>query len=195
MQAKKRRKIDSKYAKNSLFTKDFFAFLLTYFPFFLTLFIFLNSMKIVLYQPQIPQNTGNIVRTCAVSGNELVLIKPLGFSVTDRWLKRAGLDYWEGVSVSTVEVEEFTTLLDSSRDSFYFFSSKASQKYTSIEYKKNDWLIFGSETHGLPAHFQEKWPTQFATIPMQPHARCLNLATSVGIVTYEAWRQQDFISI
>lgn len=149
-------------------------------------------MNIILYQPQIPQNTGNIVRTCAVTGSSLTLVRPLGFSVTDRWLKRAGLDYWEGVQVSFLDdLEEYLRNLDTP---FYFLSSKAKQKYSDVHYTANDTLIFGSETAGLPARFQEIWPEKFTTIPMVGGVRCLNLATSVGIVTYEAWRQQNFTS-
>jgi tRNA (cytidine/uridine-2'-O-)-methyltransferase len=148
-------------------------------------------MKIILFQPQIPQNTGNIVRTCSVTGASLTLVRPLGFSVTDRWLKRAGLDYWEGVDVTFLDdLEQF---LDKTTEPFYFFSSKASQKYTDIHYGPHDTLIFGSETSGLPTHFTERWPERFATIPMIPESRCLNLATSAGIVLYEAWRQQGFV--
>lgn len=147
-------------------------------------------MRIVLFQPQIPQNTGNIVRSCAVTGSSLILVKPLGFSVTDRWLKRAGLDYWEGVDVSFIDNLE--SFLETTPDNFYFFSSKASQRYSDLAYTHNDLLIFGSETTGLPKQFSERWPNRFATIPMVSGARCLNLATSVGIVLYEAWRQQQF---
>lgn len=147
-------------------------------------------MKIILYQPQIPQNTGNIVRSCSVTGSSLALVRPLGFSVTDRWLKRAGLDYWEGVDVSFID--DLEAYLENTPERFYFFSSKAEQKYSEITYCPNDLLIFGSETSGLPSHFSDKWPDKFATIPMIPEARCLNLATSVGIVLYEAWRQQSF---
>lgn len=147
-------------------------------------------MKIVLYQPQIPQNTGNIVRTCSVTGSSLTLIRPLGFSVTDRWLKRAGLDYWEGVNVSFQDDLDF--YLQNTTQQFYFFSSKAKKTYSDINYNPDDILIFGSETSGFPQHFADKWPERFATIPMVPEARCLNLATSVGIVLYEAWRQQNF---
>lgn len=147
-------------------------------------------MKIVLYQPQIPQNTGNIVRTCSVTGCDLILVRPLGFSITSRWLKRAGLDYWEGVNVDIIDnLEE--RLSEASND-FYFFSSKASKLYSDVSYKKDDWLIFGSETSGLPPEFSKKWPEKFATIPMLPNARCLNLATSAGIVIYESWRQLKF---
>ncbi|HEV8050859.1 MAG TPA: tRNA (cytidine(34)-2'-O)-methyltransferase [Parachlamydiaceae bacterium] len=147
-------------------------------------------MKLILFQPQIPQNTGNIVRTCSVTGSSLTLVRPLGFSVTDRWLKRAGLDYWEGVEVSFLDdLEEY---LQNTTQNFYFFSSKAEKTYSDIDYKRDDLLIFGSETSGLPQHFVDRWPERFARIPMVAESRCLNLATSVGIVLYEAWRQQGF---
>lgn len=148
-------------------------------------------MKVILYQPQIPQNTGNVVRTCAVTGTDLILVGPLGFSISDRWLKRAGLDYWEGVNVSLIE--DLMNYLESTQSSFYFFSSKATNLYTSATYQSDDLLIFGSETHGLPEIFFEKWPEKFVKLPMVPGVRCLNLATSVGIAVYEAKRQQGFL--
>ena len=149
-------------------------------------------MKIILFEPQIPQNTGNIVRTCAVTGTDLILYNP-GFSTSDRMLKRAGLDYWEGVNVQLIEeFEELEKMLTEATGNFHFFSSKASKRYTDISYAKDDWLIFGSETTGLPSIVFEKWPERFATIPMREGARCLNLATSAGVVIYEAWRQQNF---
>lgn len=147
-------------------------------------------MKIVLYQPQIPQNTGNIIRTCAVTGSDLILVEPLGFSITDRWLKRAGLDYWKEVKIDIID--DLENYLENQKDQFYFFSSKATTRYDKVPYQSNDVLIFGSETQGLPAPFSTKWPERFATIPMVPDVRCLNLATSAGIVVYEAWRQQNF---
>jgi tRNA (cytidine/uridine-2'-O-)-methyltransferase len=147
-------------------------------------------MKVILFQPQIPQNTGNIVRTCAVTGNELILVAPMGFSVNDRWLKRAGLDYWEGVPVSIID--DLEAYLESTSLPFYFFSSKVKKKYSDIEFSNDSILIFGSETSGLPEHYAERWPERFATIPMLPESRCLNLATSAGIVIYEAWRQQNW---
>lgn len=147
-------------------------------------------MKIILYQPQIPQNAGNIVRTCAVTGCDLIMVTPLGFSTHDRWLKRAGLDYWEGVDVSFIDNLE--AYLAQQTSPFYFFSSKATQRHTSVTYPTDSLLIFGSETTGLPSALFEKWPEYFVTLPMQPGARCLNLATSVGIGIYEAWRQQGF---
>lgn len=150
-------------------------------------------MHIVLYQPQIPQNCGNIVRTCAVTGCRLTLVAPLGFSVNDRWLKRAGLDYWEGVQVEVVD--DFEALLNSAPANCYFFSSKAKCRYDKVIYGKDDMLIFGSETSGLPPITIDEKKGRFVTLPMQPNQRCLNLATSVGIALYEAWRQQDFFCI
>lgn len=147
-------------------------------------------MKIILYQPQIPQNTGNIVRTCAVTGSELMMVRPLGFSTSDRWLKRAGLDYWEGVPIEFID--DLEHYLDTTSSPFYFFSSKAEKFHTDVCYASDSSLIFGSETTGLPAHFHERWPERFVKLPMIAGARCLNLATSVGIGLYEAWRQNGF---
>jgi tRNA (cytidine/uridine-2'-O-)-methyltransferase len=148
-------------------------------------------VKIVLVHPQIPQNTGSIVRLCAVTGNALILVPPMGFSTASRHLKRAGLDYWEGVDVqiaTTTWEEELAQLTVP----FYFFSSHAQRTYTDVAYTPNDYLIFGSETTGLPSHWHERWPDRFLTIPMQAGQRCLNLANSASIVVYEAWRQQGF---
>lgn len=150
-----------------------------------------TRMKVVLFQPQIPQNTGNVVRTCSVTGSGLILIHPLGFSVNDRWLKRAGLDYWEGVDVEQYECLE--TLLDQTDCPFYFFSSKGETLYTDVPYTDDTLLIFGSETEGLPEHFHKKWPDRFIKIPMLENARCLNLATSVGIGLYNAYRACSII--
>ncbi len=145
-------------------------------------------MRIILFQPQIPQNAGNIVRTCAVTGSDLTLVRPLGFKTSDKWLKRAGLDYWEGVNVSFVD--DLESYLD--KESFYFFSSKATRYYTDIPYRPQDLLIFGSETSGLPKSFHEKWPDRFYKIPMREGSRCLNLSNAVAIVIYEAWRRFNF---
>lgn len=147
-------------------------------------------MKIVLHQPQIPQNTGNIVRSCSVTGAELMLVRPLGFSVSDRWLKRAGLDYWEEVHVEIID--DLESLLACAPHPFYFFSSKGTTCYTDVQYTREDWLIFGSETSGLPPHFMERWPSRFVTLPMKNGARCLNLANCASIALYEAWRQLSF---
>lgn len=144
-------------------------------------------MKVILFQPQIPQNTGNVVRTCSVTGSGLILVGPLGFEISDRWLKRAGLDYWAGVEVEVIDnLEEY---LENSSHSFYFFSSKATKLYTEMKYDPDDMLIFGSETTGLPEEYFLRWPERFVKLPMVEGARCLNLATSVGIGVYEALRQ------
>lgn len=147
-------------------------------------------MKIILFQPQIPQNTGNIVRTCSATGASLILVRPLGFSTASRHLKRAGLDYWNGVDVEEInDLHQY--LLEETRP-FFFFSSKASKPYTSASFTTDSILIFGSETSGLPPVFFENWEDRFYTIPMKEEARCLNLANSAAIVIYEALRQTHF---
>jgi len=148
---------------------------------------------VVLFQPQIPQNTGNVVRTCKVTNSGLVLVKPLGFSTSDRALKRAGLDYWDGVSVKLIDHLE--TYLQETSCPFYFFSSHASKRYTDVSYGPDDLLIFGSETGGLPSSFHQKWPHLFLTLPMNKNSRCLNLSNTVSIVLYEALRQEGFRSL
>lgn len=145
-------------------------------------------MKIILFQPQIPQNTGNIVRTCKTAGADLILVRPLGFSVTDRWLKRAGLDYWDGVNVE--QIDDLEDYLENTTAPFFFLSSKVEKSYYECDLSHPDTiLIFGSETTGLDPKFEAKWPEKFATIPMIEGSRCLNLATSVGIVLFDARRQ------
>lgn len=150
-------------------------------------------MKIVLYQPQIPQNAGNVARTCAVTGSQLTLVRPLGFTISNRRLKRAGLDYWDDVEWQVID--DLEAMLQNTGARFFFFSSKASPGYSEIEYERDDLLIFGSETTGLPDHFWEKWPDRFYTIPQRSGARCLNLSNSVAIVLYEALRQQQFATL
>ena len=150
-------------------------------------------MKIVLFQPEIPQNAGNIVRTCKATGSSLLLVRPLGFSTSSRHLKRAGLDYWDGVDVS--ETDDLNALLDKENRPFFFFSSKASKSYTEAPFTEDSLLIFGSETRGLPPLYFEKWEDRFYTIPMKKEARCLNLSNSCAIVLYEALRQNQFLSL
>lgn len=147
-------------------------------------------MKIILFQPQIPQNTGNIVRTCSVTGNGLLLVRPTGFSTSNRRLKRAGLDYWEMVTVDFID--DLDAYLESTQTPFYFFSSKATALYTEPIYSPDSLLIFGSETTGLPQNFHAKYPNKFYTLPMNEKSRCLNLSNAVSIVVYEAWKQQGF---
>lgn len=147
-------------------------------------------MEVVLFQPEIPQNAGNVVRTCAVTGCSLTLVRPLGFLWSDKRLRRAGLDYWDGVDVNFVD--DVVTYLESRSSRCYFFSSKATKTYCDVAYHHDDALVFGSETSGLPEILWQRYPEKFVTIPMVPGARCLNLATTVGIIVFEAWRQQGF---
>ena len=147
-------------------------------------------MKIVLFQPQIPQNTGNIARTCAATNTPLVLVKPLGFSLSSRQMKRAGLDYWDRVQLEVVDGIE-----EALQGPCFFFSSKAKRSYATAVYPKDALLVFGSETEGLPNDLWKKYPDRFYMIPMVEEQRCLNLASSVAIALYEALRQQEFISL
>lgn len=150
-------------------------------------------MNIVLFQPEIPQNTGNIARTCAATGAKLHLIKPLGFSIDEKSVKRAGLDYWELLEITTYEnAEEFFE--KNSGGNFYFSSTKASKTYTEFKFKENDYLVFGRETSGLPDWIMEEYSENLMRIPMVDleKARSLNLSNAVAIVLYEALRQNDF---
>lgn len=147
----------------------------------------------MLFQPQIPQNTGNIVRTCAVTGSDLILVPPFGFSLSSRHLKRAGLDYWEGVKMK--QVDNLFDYLENLADPFYFFSTKGEKVYTDVDYTMADHLVFGSETAGLPPLFHERWKDRFYRLPMKKGARCLNLANTVSVVLYEALRQNNFMHL
>lgn len=152
-------------------------------------------MQIALYRPQIPQNTGNVARSCAVTGTSLRLFAPMGFTIAEPKLKRAGLDYWPLVDVQLVHDEE--AWLAQYADRSIFFSSHTKKNYTDIVYQEDSILVFGSETAGLPLEWVDRWPQRFVTIPMRSieEARCLNLATSVGIGLYEALRQTGFRTI
>lgn len=145
-------------------------------------------MNVVLFEPEIPPNTGNVARLCLATNTNLYLKKPLGFSLEDKYLKRAGLDYWEHVRYQLIDnMEELYTRFPNSN--FYYLSTKASKSYTQIHYKSDDFLVFGPETRGLPEElvFQSG---KGITIPMlNDKVRSLNLATAVGIVLYEAIRQ------
>lgn len=148
-------------------------------------------LNIVLVEPEIPQNTGNIARTCAATGSNLHLVKPLGFSVEDRYLKRAGLDYWNRVNIKYYE--SFSELKDRySGADFYYSSTKALKAYTDISYTDNCFVVFGKETAGLPEELLKENREWCIRIPMKENIRSLNLSNSVAIVTYEALRQQDF---
>ncbi|MCY3974262.1 MAG: tRNA (cytidine(34)-2'-O)-methyltransferase [Simkaniaceae bacterium] len=147
-------------------------------------------MRVILYRPRIPWNTGNVIRTCSVTGVELVLVRPLGFRTDDRSLKRAGLDYREGVRI--VETDDLPSYLKKVGSSFYFFSRHAERSYAEVSYAEDAILIFGSEVSGLPAEYRVRWPDRFVTLPVREGSRCLNLSTAVGIAVYEAQRQAGF---
>lgn len=145
-------------------------------------------MKVLLHQPEIPQNTGNIGRLCVATDTPLILVGPLGFFIDSKEIRRAGLDYWEHLNWTLVRsFEDAKSENPSSR--FWYFSKKASRSYVDVEYGKNDILVFGSETKGLPPSLLEQNGEQAVAIPMWGPVRSLNLATSVGIALYEAYRQ------
>lgn len=148
-------------------------------------------MHIVLCQPEIPQNTGNIARTCAATGAMLHLIKPLGFSLEDKYLKRAGLDYWRMMEYKVYE--DFPALLaEYPHARMHFLTTKAPRSYTQAVYEPDDFLVFGRETRGLPESLLSKAYDRCLRIPMVPDARSLNLSNSVAIVLYEALRTLGF---
>lgn len=151
------------------------------------------SLNIVLFEPEIPQNTGNIARTCAATGSNLHLIKPLGFSLADKYLKRAGLDYWNLVNITYYEnFEEFLSSVKG-RDVF-IATTKESRFYTDVTYTDDCFIMFGKETAGLPDCIHQEYKNSRIKIPMIDNvdARSLNLANSVNIVMYEALRQLGF---
>lgn len=148
-------------------------------------------MHIVLVEPEIPQNTGNISRTCAVTGISLHLVKPLGFSVDDRHLKRAGLDYWHLLDIHYHD--SFSALRQKYQQATFFYATtKAAKLYTEVEYPLDCFLVFGKETKGLPEELLKANWEYCIRIPMINRARSLNLSNSVAIVAYEALRQQGF---
>jgi len=149
-------------------------------------------LNIVLYQPEIPPNTGNIIRLCANSGVQLHLIHPLGFNLDNKQLRRAGLDYREWAEVKEYEsFEDFQKQNSSTR--CFACSTKATQHYSDVSYHDGDALVFGPETRGLPNDMLASWPkNQKIRIPMQANSRSLNLSNAVAIILYEAWRQIGF---
>ncbi len=148
-------------------------------------------MNIVLVQPEIPQNTGNISRTCAATGSRLHLIKPLGFDISDKAVKRAGLDYWDKLDLTVYE--DWQDFIGRNPDAnLWFASTKAQHNYAQVQYAPNDYLVFGRETRGLPESLLAANYDKCVRIPMLPHLRSLNLSNSVAIILYEALRQQNF---
>lgn len=144
----------------------------------------------MLAQPQIPQNTGNIARTCAVTGARLHIIRPMGFTVTDKRLKRAGLDYWHFLDINYYD--SFEEFFSRNSGEYFFFTTKAENRYSDVNYPDKCYLFFGREDAGLPEELLFKNRQRCVRIPMQPTLRSLNLSNSVAIGVYEVLRQWDF---
>ena len=148
-------------------------------------------LNIVLVEPEIPQNTGNIARTCAATGSRLHLIEPLGFDISERAVRRAGLDYWHLVDVRVYwDLADF--FAQNKVEEFYLLSTKAPRCYTDVSYHDGCYLLFGKETKGLPEPFLEAHRDRCVRIPMIPEARSLNLSNSVAVTVFEALRQLSF---
>ena len=147
--------------------------------------------NVVLIEPEIPPNTGNIGRLCLATGSTLHLVKPLGFSIDDRELKRAGLDYWKEVDVELWDSLEQLVRRQEASARFFFLTTKSDRAYYDVSFRAADFLVFGRETKGLPESLLAAHPEELLTIPMRG-TRSLNLATAVGIVLFEAVRQQRY---
>ena len=148
-------------------------------------------LNIVLVEPEIPMNTGNIARTCAATRSRLHLIRPLGFDISDRAVKRAGLDYWHMVDLHVYDsLDELFQTNDVTE--LWLATTKAPRDFSKAEFRDGAWLFFGKETAGLPKWFRDEHAQRCIRIPMRADARSLNLANSVAILTYEALRQLDF---
>ena len=152
----------------------------------------MNKLNIVLVEPQIPQNTGNISRTCAVTGIALHLIKPYGFEISDKHLKRAGLDYWDKLDI--YEYDNLDSFFEKNKGDFYFFTTKGRKTYSDESYSENEnvYLIFGREDKGLPEKLLFEHPDNCVRIPMRNELRSLNLSSSVAIACYEVLRQWEY---
>lgn len=149
---------------------------------------------IVLVHPEIPPNTGNVIRLCANTGCRLHLVEPLGFSMEDKHMRRAGLDYHEYADVRRhSHWEAFLDREQPDADRLFAMTTKGTRSVYETRFKPGDWLVFGSETQGLPVDLRESFPpAQRLRLPMRPGQRSLNLSNAVAVVTYEAWRQQGF---
>ena len=153
-----------------------------------------KMFHVVLVEPEIPQNAGNIARTCAATGCVLHLVKPLGFEISDRYLKRAGLDYWDLVEVKVHETfEDALNALNGAK--LHLFTTKARTVYSEAHYREGDALVFGKETKGLPEELLVSRPSDCVRIPMLAERRSLNLSNAVAIAVYEGLRQNDFFGM
>ena len=150
----------------------------------------MSVINIVLVEPQIPQNTGNVARTCAVTGARLHLVGPMGFTPYDKKLKRAGLDYWSQLDITYYQ--DLSEFWAANRGPYFFFTSKGTHRHTDVSYPDGAYLVFGREDAGLPEELLAAHPAQCVRIPMRRGERCLNLSNSVAVGVYEALRQWDF---
>ena len=148
------------------------------------------SLNIVLVEPEIPQNTGNIARTCAATNTRLHIVGPMGFSVSDKYLKRAGLDYWHLLDITYYD--SLSDFFSKNQGEFFFFTTKALHTHTDIKYPDNSYLFFGKETAGLPEELLKENKDRCVRIPMVDDARSLNLSNSVAIGVYEVLRQWNY---
>ena len=149
------------------------------------------DLNLVLVEPEIPQNTGNVARTCAVTGAALHLVKPMGFEIDDKKLKRAGLDYWDKLDITYYD--SLADFLEKTKDEeLFLFSTKASKAHSDVIYPKRCFLVFGKETAGLPKDLVASNPERAVRIPMRDELRCLNLSNSVAVGAYEVLRQWGF---
>ncbi len=148
------------------------------------------KLNIVMVEPQIPQNTGNVARTCAVTGATLHLVKPYGFTITDRALKRAGLDYWDKLEI--YEYDGLDDFFQKTNGEYYYFTTKGKNVYSDVEYKDNVYILFGREDKGLPERLLYENEKRCVRIPMRSDLRSLNLSNAVAIATYEILRQWDY---
>jgi tRNA (cytidine/uridine-2'-O-)-methyltransferase len=144
-----------------------------------------HRLSIVLFQPQIAPNTGNIARLCVATGTALHLVRPMGFVLADKQLKRSAMDYWPRLRL-TVHDDQAAFFQATAGSRYWFFTSKATRSFWQADYRDGDSLIFGSETHGLPERLLADYPERAVRIPQAPDERCLNLATAAGIALYEA---------
>ncbi len=153
------------------------------------------KINIVMVEPEIPQNTGNIARTCAITGAKLHLVHPLGFKIDDKSLKRSGLDYWDKLDIEEHKsLEDFLAKYKPETNNMFFASTKATHCYSDVDYSKYDevFVLYGKETKGLPEDLLKKYINQTIRIPMRNTLRSLNLSNSVAIITYEMLRQIGF---
>ena len=148
------------------------------------------TLNIVLVEPEIPQNTGNIARTCAATGGRLHLVGPIGFTIDDRKLKRAGLDYWHLLDITYYE--SLSQFFEKNTGNFFYFSTKAQKAHSDVSYPDNSYLVFGKETAGLPEKLLFENPDSCVRIPMVDEARSLNLSNSVAVGVYEVLRQWGY---